>query len=138
MSVFVQYAPYTIEGGWDDRKREAFGDAVIDTLACFAPNIRNAILHRQVITPADIERVTRLSEGNIFQGELGLHQLFFFRPAPAWAGYRTPVKCFYQCGAGVQRPAGVDDDRQLLVLDVDELQRVAGGVAVLGDDEGDL
>jgi phytoene dehydrogenase-like protein len=107
MSIFVQYAPYHINGGWADQKREAFGDAVIDTLACFAPNIRQAILHRQVITPADIERVTGLSEGNIFQGELTLHQLFFFRPAPAWAGYRTPVESFYQCGAGTHPGGGI-------------------------------
>jgi phytoene dehydrogenase-like protein len=107
MSIFVQYAPYHINGGWTDQKREAFGDAVIDTLACFAPNIRQAILHRQVITPADIERVTGLSEGNIFQGELTLHQLFFFRPAPAWAGYRTPVESFYQCGAGTHPGGGI-------------------------------
>jgi phytoene dehydrogenase-like protein len=107
MSIFVQYAPYNINGGWDYRKREAFGDTVIDTLACFAPNIRQAILHRQVITPADIERVTGLSEGNIFQGELALHQLFFFRPAPAWAAYRTPVKGYYQCGAGTHPGGGI-------------------------------
>jgi phytoene dehydrogenase-like protein len=107
MSIFVQYAPYNINGGWDDRKREAFGDAVIDTLACFAPNIRQAILHRQVVTPADIERVTGLTEGNIFQGELALHQLFFFRPAPAWAAYRTPVKGFYQCGSGTHPGGGI-------------------------------
>ncbi len=107
MSIFVQYAPYHIGGGWDDTKREAFGDAVIDTLARFAPNIRDAIIHRQVITPLDIERVTGLSEGNIFQGELALHQLFFFRPAAAWAGYRTPVKSFYQCGAGTHPGGGI-------------------------------
>src|SRR5919202_5477626 len=107
MSIFVQYAPYTIDGGWDDGKREAFGDAVVDTLACFAPNIRNAIIHRQVITPADIERVTGLSEGNIFEGELALHQLFFFRPAPPWAGYKTPIKSFYQCGSGTHPGGGI-------------------------------
>jgi phytoene dehydrogenase-like protein len=107
MSIFVQYAPYNLNGGWDDGKREAFGDTVIDTLACFAPNIRQAILHRQVITPADIERVTGLSEGNIFQGELALHQLFFFRPAPAWAGYRTPIQGLYQCGAGTHPGGGI-------------------------------
>ena len=100
MSIFVQYAPYKLNGGWTDAKREAFGDAVIDTLERYAPNIRSIIRHRQVLTPADIERITGLSEGNIFQGELALHQLFFLRPAPAWAKYRTPVKGYWQCGAG--------------------------------------
>jgi phytoene dehydrogenase-like protein len=107
MSIFVQYAPYALNGGWNDQKREAFGDAVINALERFAPNIRRAIMHRQVITPADIERVTGLSEGNIFQGELALHQLFFFRPAPSWSRYRTPVKGFFQCGAGTHPGGGI-------------------------------
>jgi len=107
MSIFVQYAPYHLEGGWTDAKREAFGDAVIDTLAEYAPNIRGAILHRQVLTPVDIERITGLSEGNIFQGELAPHQLLFFRPSPRWSGYRTPVRGFYQCGSGTHPGGGI-------------------------------
>jgi phytoene dehydrogenase-like protein len=107
MSIFVQYAPYHRNGGWDDSSREAFGDAVVDTLAEYAPNVRSAILHRQVITPADIEAVTGLSEGNIFQGELALSQLFFLRPAPAWADHRTPVRGYYQCGSGTHPGGGI-------------------------------
>jgi phytoene dehydrogenase-like protein len=103
----VQYAPYHLNGGWTDARREAFGDAVIATLAQYAPNLPGAILHRQVITPADIERITGLTEGNIFQGELSLHQLFFFRPAPAWSRYRTPVRGLYQCGAGTHPGGGI-------------------------------
>ena len=57
------------------------------------------------ITPADIERITGLSEGNIFQGELALHQLFFLRPVPKWAKCRTPVRGFWQCGSGTH-PGG--------------------------------
>ncbi len=107
MSIFVQYAPYHLEGGWTDAKREAFGDAVIDTISEYAPNIRRAILHRQVLTPVDIERITGLSEGNIFQGELAPHQLFFFRPSPRWSGYRTPVRGYYQCGSGTHPGGGI-------------------------------
>ena len=91
MSIFVQYAPSNITGGWDAQKREAFGDAVCDAIAQFAPNFKSSILHRQVLTPADIEAITGLTEGNIFQGELALHQLFFLRPAPGLAKFRTPV-----------------------------------------------
>jgi phytoene dehydrogenase-like protein len=105
MSIFVQYAPYNVNGGWSDQKREAFGDAVINTLAEHAPNIKSAILHRQVITPKDIERITGLTEGNIFQGELALNQLFFLRPLSAWAKYKTPIKQYYQCGAA-RHPGG--------------------------------
>ncbi len=107
MSIFAQYAPYRLTGGWTDARREAFGDAVIDTLAEYAPNLKGAILHRQVVTPADIERVVGLSEGNIFQGELTLQQMFFLRPVPAWAKYRTPIDGLYQCGSGTHPGGGV-------------------------------
>jgi phytoene dehydrogenase-like protein len=107
MSIFVQYAPYNLNGGWNDNRREAFGDAVVNTLARYMPNLKSKILHRQVLTPADIERITGLSEGNIFQGELALHQLFFLRPVPAWAKYRTPIRGYWQCGAGTHPGGGI-------------------------------
>jgi phytoene dehydrogenase-like protein len=107
MSIFVQYAPYHVNGGWTEARREALGDAVIDTLSQFAPNLKSAILHRQVITPADIEHIVGLAEGNIFQGELTLQQMFFLRPVPAWAKYRTPLAGLYQCGAGTHPGGGV-------------------------------
>jgi len=107
MSIFAQYAPYRVNGGWTDARREAFGDAVIDTLCEYAPNLKSAILHRQVITPADIERIVGLSEGNIFQGELTLQQMFFLRPVPQWARYRTPLHGLYQCGSGTHPGGGV-------------------------------
>jgi len=107
MSIFVQYAPYHLNGGWTDSKREAFGDAVVKTLARYAPNIESLILHRQVLTPDDIEKITGLSEGNIFQGELALQQLFFLRPVPEWAKYRTPIRGYWQCGAGTHPGGGI-------------------------------
>ncbi|PYP08106.1 MAG: amine oxidase [Gemmatimonadetes bacterium] len=107
MSIFVQYAPYNLNGGWTDAKREAFGDAVVNTVESFAPGFTSHILHRQVITPLDIERITGLSEGNIFAGELALHQLFFLRPAPGWAKFATPVRGFYQCGSGTHPGGGI-------------------------------
>ncbi|MGQ0430598.1 MAG: phytoene desaturase family protein [Gammaproteobacteria bacterium] len=106
-SIFVQYCPYHVNGGWTDAKREAFGDAVVDTLAGYAPNLKRAILHRQVLTPADIEAKIGLSEGNIFQGELALQQLFFLRPAARWASYRTPIAGYYQCGSSTHPGGGV-------------------------------
>ncbi len=107
MSCFVQYAPYHLrEGNWDE-KREAFGDAVQDTLAEQIPNLKDIILHRQVLTPLDIERVTGLSEGNIFQGELSLSQLFFLRPSPGLAKYRTPLRSYYQCGSATHPGGGI-------------------------------
>jgi len=107
MTIFVQYAPYKLNGGWDDQKREAFGDAVINTLAEFAPNIKDVILHRQVLTPWDLEQEFGLTEGNIFHGELTLDQLFFLRPAPGWARFRTPIRNYYQCGSGTHPGGGI-------------------------------
>jgi phytoene dehydrogenase-like protein len=107
LSCFVQYAPYKLAGGtWDDQ-REAFGDAVVDTLAEFAPNIRNIILHRQVLTPLDLEREFGLTEGNIFHGELTLEQLFFLRPAPGWAKYTTPLRNLWMCGSATHPGGGI-------------------------------
>ncbi|MGH9511152.1 MAG: phytoene desaturase family protein [Terriglobales bacterium] len=107
MSCFVQYAPYKLtEGNWDEKKEE-FGDNVINTIAQYAPNIKNLISGRQVITPLDLEREWGLSEGNIFQGELSLEQLFFLRPVPGWARYRTPISNLYMCGSATHPGGGI-------------------------------
>jgi phytoene dehydrogenase-like protein len=107
MSCFVQYAPYNLKEGTWDEQREAFGDTVIETIAEHAPNIKDIILHRQVLTPLDIERDFGLSEGNIFQGELTLEQLFFLRPAPGWAQYRSPIRNLYMCGSATHPGGGI-------------------------------
>jgi phytoene dehydrogenase-like protein len=107
MSCFVQYAPYQLRQGTWDEQREAFGDVVVDTLSQYFPNLKNLIRHRQVLTPLDMERMVGLSEGNIFQGELSLSQLFFLRPAAGYAQYRTPVRSYYQCGSGTHPGGGI-------------------------------
>lgn len=107
MSCFVQYAPYDLCNGSWDQQREAFGDNVVETLEEHAPNLKNIILHRQVVTPLDLEKEWGLSEGNIFQGELALQQLFFLRPVPGWAKYRTPVRNLYLCGSAAHPGGGI-------------------------------
>jgi phytoene dehydrogenase-like protein len=107
MSCFVQYAPYDIEGGWDDETRNAFGETVISTLEQYAPNIRRAIVGMQVITPKDIERIAGITGGNIFHGELLLHQIFFLRPVPQWADFRTPLPGYYLAASGAHPGGGV-------------------------------
>jgi phytoene dehydrogenase-like protein len=109
ISCFVQYAPYKLDpslGTWDDN-REAFGDAVIDRIAEFAPNIRDIIIGRQVLTPLDIERTIGLTEGNIFQGELSLEQLFFNRPVPGYARFRTPIRDLWLSGSSTHPGGGL-------------------------------
>ena len=108
MSIVAQYAPYGLkEGGWDAAARERLGDTVVRTLAEYAPNLESAILHRQVLTPLDLEETYGLSEGNIYHGEHTLDQLFFMRPVPGFARYRTPIEGLYLCGAGTHPGGGV-------------------------------
>ncbi|HSG15564.1 MAG TPA: NAD(P)/FAD-dependent oxidoreductase [Anaerolineae bacterium] len=107
MSCFVQYAPYELRQGTWPEKREALGDVVIDTLSEYFPNLKQIILHRQVVTPLDMEQMTGLSQGNIFQGELSLSQLFFMRPAAGYAQYKTPIQGYYQCGSGAHPGGGI-------------------------------
>ena len=107
LSCFVQYAPYKLSSGTWDEQREAFGNAVIDTISQYAPNLKSIILGKQVITPLDIERITGLSEGNIFQGELSLEQLFFLRPVAGWARYRTPIRNLFMCGSATHPGGGI-------------------------------
>jgi phytoene dehydrogenase-like protein len=107
LSCFVQYAPYKLaEGTWDSQK-EAFGDNVINTIAEYAPNIKDVIIGRQVLTPLDLEREFGLTQGNIFQGELSLEQLFFLRPVAGWAYYRTPIHNLYMCGSATHPGGGI-------------------------------
>jgi phytoene dehydrogenase-like protein len=107
MSIFVQYAPYHLaDGSWDALK-ETYADRVIDVIADYAPNIRDILLHRQVLSPLDLDREFGLTGGDIFHGEMTLDRLFFMRPAPGWSGYRTPVRGLYLCGSGAHPGGGV-------------------------------
>jgi phytoene dehydrogenase-like protein len=107
MSITAKYAPYRLrDGNWDSR-REAFGDVVIDTLAEYAPKIREAILHRRVLTPPDLEAAYGLPEGNPSHGEMTLDQFFHMRPVPGYARYRAPIGGLYLCGAGCHPGGGV-------------------------------
>ena len=105
MSCFVQYAPYHLEGSDWDTERENFADTVQATFESFFPGFSELVLQREVQTPLDIERTVGLTEGNIFAGEFLAPQMYFFRPAPGWSQYRTPIDGYYQCGSGTH-PGG--------------------------------
>ena len=107
LSCFVQYAPYKLaQGTWDDH-REAFGNNVIETISEHAPNLKGIIIGKQVLTPLDLEREFGLTQGNIFQGELSLEQLFFLRPVPGWSYYGTPIVNLYMCGSATHPGGGI-------------------------------
>jgi phytoene dehydrogenase-like protein len=107
MSITAQYAPYRLkQSNWEDQ-REVFGDVVIDTLAQYAPDIREKIVHRRVLTPLDLETIYGLPEGSGSHGEMTLDQFLYMRPVPGYAQYRTPIRGLYLCGAGTHPGGGV-------------------------------
>jgi len=107
MSVYVQFAPFKLKTGDWTSQREALGDMVVKTLSSYAPDLPSLILHRQVITPQDLEETYGLTGGHIFHGELSLDQLFTMRPVLGWARYRTPIAGLYLCGSGTHPGFGL-------------------------------
>ncbi|NND74182.1 MAG: NAD(P)/FAD-dependent oxidoreductase [Ilumatobacter sp.] len=105
MSCFVQYTPYALRSSGWAAERDQMADNVQDTLESFFPGFSDLVLQREVVTPLDIEQVAGLPEGNIFHGEFFAPQMYFFRPAPGWHRYRTPIDGYYQCGSGTH-PGG--------------------------------
>ncbi|XP_025071416.1 pyridine nucleotide-disulfide oxidoreductase domain-containing protein 2 [Alligator sinensis] len=102
VSLFTQYTPYTLAGGrpWGEQEREAYADRVFNCVEDYAPGFKASVVGRDVLTPADLERVFGLPGGNIFHGGMSLDQLYFARPVPSYAGYRSPIPGLYLCGSG--------------------------------------
>ena len=122
MSNFVQYCPPTLaDGPWTPEKRDAFGESVISKIERYSPGFRDLIVHMEVRTPHEIENEVGLTEGNIFQGELTIDQLFFNRPFPGYGQYRMPVKNMYMSGSsthpggGVSAVCGANSAREILM-----------------------
>ena len=107
MSIWMQYAPYHLRNGNWDAERDALGDTVVRVIEAYAPGFKNSILHRQVLTPLDLERTFGLTEGCIYHAEMSLDQIFFMRPVPGWARYTTPIKNLYVCGSGTHPGGGI-------------------------------
>jgi phytoene dehydrogenase-like protein len=107
MSIHVQFAPYHLQDGDWKMRREELGNRVVGTLSDYAPNLRELIIARQVITPLDLEQTYGLDGGHIHHGEMSLDQLFALRPLIGWAQYRTPIKGLYLCGAGTHPGGGI-------------------------------
>jgi phytoene dehydrogenase-like protein len=108
MSCFVQYAPPKIEGrDWTDADRDGFRDACLNQIETYAPGFKSLVLHAEVRTPRELEAEVGLTEGNIFQGELTFDQMFFNRPVPGYANYRSPIKDLWICGSSTHPGGGV-------------------------------
>jgi phytoene dehydrogenase-like protein len=107
MSVWMQYAPYHLRGGDWNAERDALGDTVVNVIENYATGFKNSILHRQVLTPLDLEQTFGLTEGCIYHAEMSLDQIFFMRPIPGWARYSTPIENLYVCGSGTHPGGGI-------------------------------
>ena len=121
MSNFIQYCPPALaDGPWTPARRDAFGKTVIDKIERYSPGFSDLIVHMEVRTPHEIENEIGLTEGNIFQGELTIDQLFFNRPFPGYGQYRMPLKNLYMCGSsthpggGVSAACGANAAREIL------------------------
>jgi phytoene dehydrogenase-like protein len=107
MSVWMQSAPYHLrESNWNDQ-REALGNTVVNLIEDYAPGFKNSILHRQVLTPLDLEQTYGLTHGHLYHAEMALDQIFFMRPVPGWSRYHTPIENLYLCGSGTHPGGGV-------------------------------
>jgi len=107
MSIYMQYAPYTLKNSDWESQRAPLGETVVKTIAQYAPNLPQLILHHQIITPEDLEETYGLTGGHIFHGELALDQFFTMRPLLDWARYRTPIDRLYLCGSGTHPGTGL-------------------------------
>jgi phytoene dehydrogenase-like protein len=107
MSVWIQYAPYHLKNGTWNEQREALGDSVVSLIEDYAPGLKESILHRQVLTPLDLEETFGVTQGHIYHTELALDQIFFMRPVAGWTRYRTPVENLYLCGSGTHPGGGI-------------------------------
>ena len=107
MSVWMQSAPYHLGDSDWNLERKALGDVVVNLLEDYAPGFRNSILHRQVLTPLDLEQTYGLTQGHLYHAEMALDQIFFMRPVPGWSRYHTPIENLYLCGSGTHPGGGI-------------------------------
>ena len=107
MSIWMQYAPYKLKGTDWNAEREALGDTVVNLIDSYAPGFKRSVLHRQVLTPLDLEQIFAITGGHIYHEEIALDQIFFMRPVPGWARYRTPIHNLYLCGSGTHPGGGI-------------------------------
>lgn len=107
MSISIKYMPMDLaEGEWKDREDE-LADLAVDVLSEYAPNMKDIVVGRHVLTPASLEEVYGLTGGNVFHGDMAADQLYSQRPLFGWAQYRAPIRNLYLCGAGAHPGGGV-------------------------------
>jgi phytoene dehydrogenase-like protein len=101
LSIFGQYAPYDLNGGWEARRDEV-ARQFIDLMARFAPDFEDCLVDYEVLGAPDIEAKIGLTGGHIFHGEVSPEQMWENRLTP-----RTPIEGVYLCGASTHPGGGV-------------------------------
>ncbi|GHF26516.1 FAD-dependent oxidoreductase [Kordiimonas sediminis] len=107
LSATIQYAPYSLKGGWTDEAKEAFKNICIDTLSRFAPSLKDSIEQSLLLTPVDLENEIGMQGGNWHHGEFTLDQMLMMRPVPLASRYALPLDGLFLCGAGAHPGGGV-------------------------------
>lgn len=100
LSTHVMYVPYRLKGGWNAAARDSICERAIDTIAQYAPRIREQIIHKEFLTPADLEKDYRVTGGHWHHAEFAMDQMLMMRPTYEAAQYSTPIPGLFLCGAG--------------------------------------
>ncbi|MDE2789579.1 MAG: NAD(P)/FAD-dependent oxidoreductase [Paracoccaceae bacterium] len=97
--------PYALKNSDWDREGPQLVKNAFRVMDRFAPGFSDSVIDFKLYTPRDIEADINMPGGNSQHGELALDQIFFMRPVPRYADYRSPVRRLYQCGASTH-PGG--------------------------------
>jgi phytoene dehydrogenase-like protein len=105
----VQYAPYQLRDGavWDDTRSCELGEAVTRAIGRIMPGFAGAVIHREILTPPDLEARFGVTQGAMTHGEMTLDQILFMRPVPGWGRYAMPIDGLYLAGSGAHPGPGV-------------------------------
>jgi phytoene dehydrogenase-like protein len=107
-SMFTQWVPHEWSQAPHREELDAYADRIFDIYTEFAPNLKRAVIDRQVLGPYQMEQDLGMLGGNIFHGELSLDQLFHMRPAPGYADFRTPIRGLYNASSATHAGGGVN------------------------------
>ena len=100
LSAHVMFVPHDLKGGWNAATRDALSECIIDTIEVYAPGIRQTVVGRELLTPADLEHAFGVTGGHWHHTEMALDQMLMMRPTYEAAQYATPIPGLYLCGAG--------------------------------------